>query len=99
MICRSFHEPPEVPRLGQFRRDPAGGQYYDGSPGWNPIRKSSYASTKDHREVGPLADEADHGRMLADSSLDQPYAKAIEPVHRSGRHKPVARGLNLMSLV
>jgi putative transposase len=54
-----------------------------------------------YREVEPLVDKADGVLVLDDSTLDKLYAKAIEPVHRhrSGKHKSVVRGINLITLV
>ena len=54
-----------------------------------------------YREVEPLVDKGDGVLVLDDSTLDKPYAKAIDPVHRhwSGKHKSVVRGINLISLV
>src|SRR5262245_39055729 len=54
-----------------------------------------------YREVEPLLDKGDGVLVLDDSTLDKLHAKAIEPVHRhrSGKHKSVVRGINLISLI
>jgi putative transposase len=54
-----------------------------------------------YREVEPLVDKDDGVLVLDDSTLDKLYAKKIELVHRhwSGKHKAVAWGVNLVSLV
>ena len=53
------------------------------------------------REARPLVDKADGLLVLDDSTLDKLYAKKIELVdrHWSGKHKPVVRGINLITLV
>jgi hypothetical protein len=54
-----------------------------------------------YRESEPLVDKADGVLTFDDSTLDKLHAKAIEPVHRhrSGKHKSVVRGINLISVV
>ncbi len=54
-----------------------------------------------YNESEPLVVKDDGVLVFDDSTLDKPYAKAIEPVHRhwSGKHKSVVRGINLISVV
>ena len=53
------------------------------------------------REARPLVRRTDGVLVLDDSTLDKPYAEAIELVgwHWSGKHRAVVRGINLISLV
>ena len=52
-------------------------------------------------EAAPRVDRAAGLLVLDDSTLDKPYAKAIELVtrHWSGKHKAVVRGINLVTLL
>jgi putative transposase len=53
------------------------------------------------REAGPLVGRAGGLLVLDDSTLDKPYAKAIDLVtrHWSGKHHAVVRGINLITLL
>jgi putative transposase len=53
------------------------------------------------QEAAPLVDRAGGLLVLDDSTLDKPYAKAIDLVtrHWSGKHHAVVRGINLISLL
>ncbi len=53
------------------------------------------------QEAGPLVGRAGGLLVLDDSTLDKPYAKAIDLVtrHWSGKHHAVVRGINLISLL
>jgi hypothetical protein len=53
------------------------------------------------REAGALVDRAGGLLVLDDSTLDKPYAKAIDLVtrHWSGKHHAVVRGINLITLL
>ena len=52
------------------------------------------------QEAGPLVDRTVELLVLDDSTLDKPYAKAIDLVtrHWSGKHHAVVHGINLISL-
>jgi len=52
-------------------------------------------------EAGPQVRRDDGVLVIDDSTLDKPYAKAIELVtrHWSGKHKAVVQGINLVSLL
>jgi putative transposase len=53
------------------------------------------------QEAGPLVGRAGGLLVLDDSTLDKPYAKAIDLVtrHWSGKHHAVVRGINLITLL
>ena len=53
------------------------------------------------REASPLVDRRGGLLVLDDSTLDKPYAKAIDLVtrHWSGKHHAVVRGINLITLL
>jgi putative transposase len=53
------------------------------------------------QEANPLVDRAGGLLVLDDSTLDKPYAKAIDLVtyHWSGKHHAVVRGINLITLL
>jgi putative transposase len=53
------------------------------------------------REAEPAVAEAGGVLVVDDSTLDEPYAEKIEPVarHRSGKHKRVVWGINLVTLL
>jgi putative transposase len=52
-------------------------------------------------EVAPLVRRGCGVLIVADTTLDKPYAKKIELVHRhwSGKHHAVGDGINLITLV
>ena len=53
------------------------------------------------QEAGPLVHRTGGLLVLDDSTLDKPYAKAIDLVtrHWSGKHHAVVRGINLITLL
>ena len=53
------------------------------------------------QEAGPLVGRPGGLLVLDDSTLDKPYAKAIDLVtrHWSGKHHAVVRGINLITLL
>ena len=53
------------------------------------------------REVAPLVDRQRGVLIVDDSTLDKPYARKMELVHRhwSGKHRAVVEGINLITLL
>src|SRR5205085_3350076 len=52
-------------------------------------------------EAEPLVEKARGVLVIDDSTLDKPYARHIDLVtrHRSGKHRDVVRGINLITLL